>query len=98
MLKKLNREKNKQLKRKKTKKISQSPKKLRKKKLKFNKLKLNKNVKTMTIIMNMITKNSIWLLSKQVISFHNIEYSITSPLKNGFARPVIVHRAIFGSL
>jgi threonyl-tRNA synthetase len=32
-------------------------------------------------------------------NFHFIlEYSVTHPLKTGFSRPVIVHRAIFGSL
>ena len=67
----------------------------------MNKIKSNKSAKlTITItIIKQIIKNLIWLHFKQVKFFiYYLEYSVTAPLKNGFARPVILHRAIFGSL
>jgi len=48
--------------------------------------------------MKMTTRNLTWLLLKKVIFTIKLEYDVTPHLKNGFARPVIVHRAIFGSL
>ena len=41
---------------------------------------------------------SNWLKWRKVIYNFIIEYGIIHPVKNGFERPVIIHRAIFGSL
>ena len=65
----------------------------------MNKIKSNKSAKLTITIIKQIIKNLIWLHFKQVKFFiYYLEYSVTAPLKNGFARPVILHRAIFGSL
>jgi len=41
-------------------------------------------------LLTYLTKKVLFILSK--------EYNKIQPVKNGFQRPVIIHRAIFGSL
>jgi hypothetical protein len=61
--------------------------------------KLNaKIIINITISMKPTISISTWLLWNKVIFYLFSEYSVVHPLKNGFSRPVIVHRAIFGSL
>ena len=93
LLNKSNKEKKKPPTKKKTKKTN-----LRPKKRNNNKNPLKLRSKNFTIITNMTTSISIWQLWNKVIFILFLEYSVTHPLKTGFSRPVIVHRAIFGSL
>ena len=55
----------------------------------------------MKIILHKILKNRLpnnISHNKKVIYVLFIGYAIVKPLRNGFTRPVIIHRAIFGSL
>lgn len=71
----------------------------KRKKIKYLKINVNKNVTTIIKMPNKLkTRSQIWLPLKKVKFYLNLEYNVTGHLKTGFTRPVIVHRAIFGSL
>lgn len=100
----MNKERSKPLKRKKKRKTNQRPNKSnhkkRRSKDKPNKenAKENVNIKIINQSKKLTTRSLIWLLLRKVNLFLILEYNVVGNLKNGFTRPVIVHRAIFGSL